>query len=71
MEPQPEHIPTTQIQSKHEELGFEPTLVMSASVTLEEKFEAFMKNCEAMKVANEELKNQDEYLRCQLGELMK
>jgi len=40
-------------------------------MTLEEKFEALMKNYEAMRLQNEEIKNQNEYLRRQLGESMK
>ena len=44
---------------------------MSAGITLEEKFEALMKNCEAITTTNEELKNYNEYLRYQLGESLK
>jgi len=40
-------------------------------MTLEEKFEALMKNYEAMRLQNEEFKNQNEYLKRQLGESIK
>ena len=37
-------------------------------MSLEEKFEALIKNVEATVVINEEIKNQNAYLRCPLGE---
>jgi len=37
---------------------------MSASMTLEEKFEVLMKNFKAINTNSEELKNQNAYLRC-------
>ena len=40
-------------------------------MTLEEKFVALMKNYEAMRLQNEEFKNKNEYLKCQLSETMK
>lgn len=40
-------------------------------MTLEEKFEALMKNCKAITATNEELKNQNKYIRHQLGESLK
>jgi len=40
-------------------------------MTLEERFEALMKNCESLQAHNEEMTNQNAYLRRQLGELMK
>ena len=40
-------------------------------MTLKEKFKALMKNYKSITSSNEELKNQSEYLRCQLGESMK
>lgn len=48
--------------------GFDPISVMSASTTLEEKFEALMMNYESMTTNNEELKNQNAYLRRQHAE---
>ena len=39
-------------------------------MTLEEKFEALMRNFEAMRLQNEEIKGQNEYLRRQVGESM-
>jgi len=44
---------------------------MSTSMTLDEKFEALMKNYEALRLQDKEIKNHNEYLRCQLGESMK
>jgi len=44
---------------------------MSASITLEERFEALMKNCEHLKAKNEEVMDQNAYLRWQLGESLK
>ena len=41
---------------------------MTASMTMEEKFEALMKNYEALRLQNEEIKGQNEYLKRQLGE---
>jgi len=38
---------------------------------LEEMFEALIKNYEEMGVQNEEKRNQNAYLRCQLGDSMK
>ena len=40
-------------------------------MTLEERFEAVMKNCEHIQARNEELANQNEYLRRQLGETLR
>jgi len=40
-------------------------------MTAEEKFEALMKNYDAMKTSSEELKNQNGYLRYQLGDSLK
>jgi len=40
-------------------------------MTSEERFEVLMKNCEQMRYHNEELKNQNEYLRRQLDDAMK
>jgi len=40
-------------------------------MTLEEKFEALMKNYESLRIQNEEIKGQNEYLKQQLGESMK
>ena len=40
-------------------------------MTLEEKFEALMRNFEAVRLQNEEIKGQNEYLKRQLGESMK
>jgi len=61
--PQPKHVPTTQTLSEHKEPNFEPISVMNASMNLKEKFEALMKNCEAIKATNEELMNQNAYLK--------
>jgi len=44
---------------------------MSASMTLEEKFEALMKSYQSVSSSNQELKNQNEYLGRQLRELLK
>jgi len=44
---------------------------MSASLTLEEKFEALMSSYQSISSLNQEVKNQNEYLKCQLGEAMK
>jgi len=44
---------------------------MSTSMTLDEKFEALMKNYEALRLQNKEIKNHNEYLRCELGASMK
>ena len=71
LEPQPKHVPTTQTLSKHKEPNFEPISVMNASMNLEEKFEALMKNCEAIKAKNEELMNQNAHLKRQLGDSTK
>jgi len=38
-------------------------VIMSSSMTLEEKFEALMKNCEHLQVQNEEMAYQNAYLR--------
>ena len=43
----------------------------SASMSLEERFEAMMKNCELILTSNEKLKNQNERFRLQLGEKTK
>ena len=40
-------------------------------MSLEEKFEAFIKSCKSISSLNQELKNKNEYLRRQLGEAMK
>jgi len=40
-------------------------------MTLEERFEALMKNCEHLQVQNEEMAAQNEYLRKQLGESLR
>jgi len=40
---------------------------MSSSMTVEEKFEAVIKQMHEMFIANQELKAQNEYLRKQLG----
>jgi len=40
-------------------------------MTLEERFEALMKNCEHLQAQNEEMANQNAYLRRQLGESMR
>ena len=40
-------------------------------MTVEERFEAHMKNYEETRLHNEEMKNQNAYLRRQLGEAMK
>jgi len=39
-------------------------------MTLEERFEALMKSYESVSSSYEEVKNQNEYLGCQLGEAM-
>jgi len=44
---------------------------MSASMTLEEKFQTLIKNYNGIRTSNEELNNQNEYLRRQLCESMK
>jgi len=44
---------------------------MSASISLEEKFEAVMKNIYAISASNQELNAQNKYLRKQLGDFMK
>ena len=43
----------------------------AASMTLEEKFEALMKNYEALRQQHEEIKGQNEYFKRQLGESLK
>ena len=48
--------------------GFDPILVMSASMTVQEKFEVLIKNYEAIITNNEELKNQNAYLRRQFAD---
>jgi len=40
-------------------------------MSLEERFEAMMKNYELILTSNEKLKNQNEHFRCQLGEKTK
>ena len=40
-------------------------------MTLEERFEAVMRNCEHIQARNEELANQNEYLRRQLGDSLR
>ena len=40
-------------------------------MNLEEKFNALMKNCEAITTTNEELKSHNEYFRCRVSESMK
>jgi len=40
-------------------------------MTLEERFEALMKNCEHLQVQKEEMAAQNDYLRKQLGESLK
>jgi len=40
-------------------------------MTLEERFEAIMKNCEHLQARNEEMANQNEYLRRQLGDSLR
>ena len=40
-------------------------------MTLEQKFEALIKNCECLQAQNEEMANQNAYLRRQLGESMR
>ena len=40
-------------------------------MTLEERFEAIMKNCEYLQARNEEAANQNEYLRRQLGDSLR
>ena len=40
-------------------------------MTLEERFEAIMKNCEYLQARNEEAANQHEYLRRQLGDSLR
>jgi len=40
-------------------------------MTLEQKFEALIKNCECLQAQNEEMANQNAYLRRQLGEFMR
>ena len=40
-------------------------------MTLEEKFEALMRNYEAIRLQNDEIKGHNEYLKRQLGESMK
>jgi len=44
---------------------------MSDSMILEDKFEALKKNYQSISSSNQELKNQNEYLRLQLGEATK
>jgi len=44
---------------------------MSIRKALKEKFKGFIKNYEAMRLQNEETKNQNEYLKRQLGESSK
>ena len=44
---------------------------MSTGMTLDETFVALIKNYEALRLQNEEIKDHNEYLRCQLGESMK
>ena len=39
-------------------------------MTSKEKFEALMRNYEAMRLQNEEIKGHNEYLKRQLGESM-
>ena len=43
---------------------------MSTGMTLDETFVALIKNYEALRLQNEEIRNHNEYLRCQLGESM-
>ena len=52
-------------------LRLDPVSFMNVSMTLEVKFEVLMKNYEAMTTYNEEGKNQNAYLRCQLGYSMR
>jgi len=40
-------------------------------MTLEERFEAIMKNCERLQARNEKMANQNEYLRRQLGDSLR
>jgi len=40
-------------------------------MTLEEKFKALIKNCETMNATNEELINQNAYLKHQLSDFMR
>jgi len=40
-------------------------------MTLEERFEAIIKNCEHLQALNEEMANQNEYLRRQLGDSLR
>ena len=40
-------------------------------MSLEEKFEALMQNCQSIYESNRELENQNEYLRRQIGEALK
>ena len=44
---------------------------MAASMTMDEKFEALMKNHEALTLQNDEIWSQNEYLKRQLSESMK
>jgi len=44
---------------------------MSASITLEEKFDALIKSYQSVSSSNQELKNQNEYLIHQLREALK
>ena len=44
---------------------------MSSSLSLEERFEALMKNCEFLRTQNEEKTAQNEYLRKQLHDSMR
>jgi len=44
---------------------------MSASITLEEKFKALIKNYEYLQAQNKEMASQNVYLRRQLGESLK
>jgi len=55
----------------HKKPSLQPREVMSANMTLEEKFRALMKNYEQMRAHNEEIRNQNAYLRRQLGDVMK
>ena len=70
-EPKHDPCPNTYLTKKPFQLCYYPCIPMSSSMTLEQRFEAIMKNCEHLQARNEEMANQNEYLRRQLGDSLR
>jgi len=66
-EPKHDPKPNTITQKEPIQPCNRPSAKMGSSMTLEERLEAIMKNCEHLQARNEEKANQNEHLRRQLG----